>query len=109
MGGGRLCQMVGLDFVICARLYQVVRGEASLDDFEAWLVENTWDQHSRLADALTLVFAERNFLKTSELLDELISAASASTSKVVCSGMSSSPSKDQAIGSTSTDGSRPLE
>ena len=82
MSSDKLYQMVGLDVVICARLHQVVRGEASIDDFEAWLVEHSWDHHSRLADALTLVFAERNVLGTHALLDELVAAASASTSKI---------------------------
>lgn len=80
-----------LDDEIRSHLLALFDGTSTVDAFEQWLVERTWDERSPLAARLDHLFAERTLLTDDELFEELRSAAStiSDTRSLILTGASS--------------------
>ena len=60
-----------LDDEVRGRLYGVLEGTSSVEDFETWFVGRTWDERTPLIARVDHLLAERSLLDDGELAQEL--------------------------------------
>lgn len=63
--------METLDNEVRGRLYGVLEGTSSVEDFETWFVGRTWDERTPLIARVDHLLAERTLLDDRELAREL--------------------------------------
>lgn len=63
--------MEKLDNEVRSRLYGVIEGANSVEDFEAWFVGRTWDERTPLIVRLDHLLAERSLLEDHVFAEEL--------------------------------------
>jgi hypothetical protein len=80
--------VVASDEDIRGRVLDLLTGDRSFDEFEAWFVGETWDERTALVAQIDHLLAERSLLSRDEILNELRSLVSTVTIREHESGIS---------------------
>lgn len=63
--------METLDNEVRNRLYEIIEGASSVEEFEAWFVGRTWDERTPFIASIDHLLAERSLLDDSHFAEEL--------------------------------------